>query len=103
MLKSPARGATVSWVPISAGPGGKTDLTEETFAHLVDCDELFETGAADVDPGGSAETERRVTRHHGGIRIPRAEACRDVECGRIRDVLLHPRQVGADPQSGDQR
>ena len=87
VLKPLARCAPVPRVAIYAGPAGKADLAEETLADLVHGDEIFEAGVADIDPGGTAETERRVSGHHGGIGIPRAQACGDVERGAIGEVL----------------
>ncbi len=103
VLNPAMRGASVSRVAAQAGSGGKTNLVEETLADLVDGDELFEAGGADVYPRGAAETERRVAGHHVGICVPRAEACRDVERRAIRKVLLHPCEVRSDPHCGDQR
>ena len=85
------------------GPRGQADLVEEPLPDLVHGDELLEAGAADVDPGGAAEGERGVPRHHRRVGIGGAEAGRDVERRRIRQVLLHAGEVGAHPQAGDQR
>ena len=98
-----AGGAAVARIAVSGRPRGQADLVEEPLPDLVHGDELLEAGAADVDPGGAAEAERGVPRHHRRVGIGGAEAGRDVERRRIRQVLLHAGEVGADPQAGDQR
>ena len=76
-------------------------LVEEALAHLVHGDQVLERARAERDAGGSAERERRVTGQHVGVGS-RVASRGDVErSGSSREVLLHPRKIGADPHAGD--
>src|SRR5690606_6592823 len=102
VLDAAARRGAAARILAAARAERQAHLIEEPLADLVHRDEFLEAGVADVEPGRAAKRERRVSRHHAGIRVARAETRRDVirEAGRI---LLHSGEVRADLQARDQR
>src|SRR5690606_6360753 len=80
----------------------QADLVEEPLADLIHGDEFLKPRRADIEPRRAAEREGRMARHHGRVRVARAEAGRDVisQAGR---VLLHAGEVRADLEARDHR
>ena len=69
-----------------------------TWLTTIKC---WKESAAKENARGSAERERRVARKHVGVGIARGERAGEMERAVVREVLLHPREVRADPHAGD--
>src|SRR2546425_12453282 len=76
-------------------------FVEESLSHLVDNNQVLEGSVGKVDAGGSSERERRMAWKHVRVGIPGGQVPGDVERVGIREVLLHSREVRADPHAGD--
>src|SRR2546427_6365668 len=94
----------------SAGPGRKggaalpfchEHFVEESLPNLVDNNQVLEGSVGKVDARGPAKRKGRMAGKHVRVWIARGQVPGDVERVVVREVLLHSREIRADPHSRD--